>query len=163
MISKSALSLNIDIDIFGEVYIPPCVVNEGAAIDVDFGRIPVKKVNGLDFAVSKTIPVKCDYYKGTPYVKIIGRKFLAMDNVLMVDSSEKNSKNLGISLFQGDGRGERLIIGDGNGYGYKLNHGFISEGGIGHFTFTAIPYKTPGEILEEGEFSSTAKIEIIYL
>lgn len=80
----------------GKVISIPCVVNGQKSLDFDFGRVGIKRVDGIRYAVTKDIPVKCDKdISAKLLLKVNGTSMNSIqDNVLKTDVD-----NLGIALF----------------------------------------------------------------
>lgn len=77
-------AVDVNIKITGEIYIPPCKINgNDAEINIHFGKMSLYDVDGQKNAQTKTVTVSCDYYQGTPYIRIDGTILQgAGDNVL---------------------------------------------------------------------------------
>lgn len=164
LITGNAMS-DVQIQITGEIYIPPCEVNDNHRIVVDFEKIALQKVNGSAYQRSVTVPVKCTYYAGTPYVIVSGTQLEgAPNNVLRTNSSGGNASRLGVALYQGNGVETKLVLGNGSsGRGYPITNGLTNMGAASSvFTLTAVPYKHGSGELEAGFFSATASMGILY-
>lgn len=161
----SVSAVDVTVNITGEIVIPPCTVNNGQTIEVDFGDVPVTDVTNSQFRQKKDVAVTCTYYQGTPYIKVTGTQLTgAGTNVLST-----NISNFGIALYQGDGVGTPLVLGNGTSggseyIGYPVTSGLSGTGtASGIFTFTAAPYKTGSAELAAGTFSATASMSITYM
>lgn len=161
-------AVDLNIKITGEIYIPPCKINgNDTEILVPFNKISLYEVDGVKNAITKTVTVSCDYYQGTPYVRIDGTLLSgAGDNVLKTMGA--NASILGIALYQGDNVNTsyplRIGMGEQNAYGYKITRGLTGQNTAnGQFTFTAVPYKHGSGTLNAGTFSATATMNITYL
>ncbi|HBA9134940.1 TPA: fimbrial protein [Escherichia coli] len=167
-IIKPVSAIDVDIKITGEIYIPPCQINNGADVNVSFGKISLQKVDGNEYAVTKTVNVNCEYYRGEPYIQLSGGSVLpgAPDNVLKTTSGP-NVSSLGIALYQGGGVNASypMNIGQGvNGKGFKIIRGLSSiNSQNGQFTFTAVPYKKGNDELVAGTFGATMTMSISYV
>lgn len=165
---KPASAIDVNIRITGEIYIPPCQINNGADVSVSFGKISLQKVNGSEYAITKTVNVNCEYYRGEPYILLSGGNILpgAPNNVLKTTSGP-NVSSLGIALYQGDGVNVSYpmnIGGGSNGKGYKITRGLSSVNSqSGQFTFTAVPYKNGNNELVAGTFGATMTMSISYV
>lgn len=167
-ITGNACALDVPVKITGTIFIPPCTINNGNKIEIDFGKISLQKVDGNNFYQSKTLSVNCAYYQGIPYVKISGVQLPgAGENILQTNASGVNALRLGIALYQGSGVSDsnKLMIGGGSkNYGFPITRGLTDQGAANsQFTFTAVPYKHGGDDLSAGEFKATASISIIYI
>ncbi|EMS0153992.1 type 1 fimbrial protein, partial [Escherichia coli] len=91
-------AVDVNIKITGEIYIPPCKINgNDAEINIHFGKMSLYDVDGQKNAQTKTVTVSCDYYQGTPYIRIDGTILQgAGDNVLQTTGGD--SSTLGIAL-----------------------------------------------------------------
>ncbi|EFM0635337.1 fimbrial protein [Escherichia coli] len=161
LLSSRALAMDIPVEITGVIQVPPCQVNNGEVIEVNFGDVSVADVSNQRNRRKVIIPVTCGYAQGTAYVKVTGAPLGSNTNVLMT-----NINDFGIALYQGDGTTQKLILGEGRGdgnetIGYPIETG-ISGKEKGTFTFTAVPYKDGNSELKTGSFSAAANISIRY-
>ncbi|HGJ4005436.1 TPA: fimbrial protein [Salmonella enterica subsp. enterica] len=160
MTVESVTAVDMTVNITEEVVIPPCTVNKGQTIDVNFVDIPVSDVVNTRFRQKKDIPVTSAYYQGTPYIRMTGTQLTgAGTNVLMT-----NISNFGIALYQGDGMNTPVNIVNGTLSGSKYI-GYPVTGGLSGtssdtFTFKATPYKTDSTELSAGAFSIIAGMSI---
>jgi minor pilin subunit PapF len=155
LLTSVAVPADVQINIRGNVYIPPCTINNGQNIVVDFSNVDPGKVSTDPLSTSQgkvtnMISISCPYNSGNPWVKVTGN----VDN----NSLTTNIKNLRIALYQGNNTSTRLTLGDGSGDGYRLTMGLNAAGTL--FTFTSVLFRT-GE-LNGGGFSATASMSIIY-
>ena len=164
---QPARAVDVNIKITGEIYIPPCEINGGTDISVDFGKMSLHDVDGQKNAQTKTVTVSCDYYQGTPYIRVDGAVLSgAGDNVLQTTGA--NSLMLGIALYQGDDVNTSYPLRTGAGergqYGYQITRGLTGQNRVsGAFTFTAVPVKHGSKALTAGTFSAAATMSISYL
>ncbi|HAN6894779.1 TPA: fimbrial protein [Escherichia coli] len=159
--SIPALAVDIPINITGIIQIPPCQINQGRPVEVDFGDVLIVDVENKQNWKKVSIPVTCSYTQGIPYVKVTGTMLKNHRNILAT-----NVENFGIALYQGDGTITKLLIGDGkhNGQdsiGYPVEAGLTGQES-GTFTFTAIPYKEGNKELPASAFSASANMSISY-
>ncbi|TGB99011.1 fimbrial protein [Escherichia sp. E2586] len=159
--SAQALAVDVPIKITGTIQIPPCEVNEGREIVVDFKDVSVTDVANERNRRKVDVPFRCSYSQGTAYVKVTGTQLGSNTNVLKTDVD-----NFGIALYQGDGTATKLVLGDGkhNGQdsiGYPIQSG-LSGKDSGTFTFTAIPFKEGNKELTAGVFTASANMSISY-
>ncbi|WP_218077226.1 fimbrial protein [Escherichia coli] len=159
---------NVNIDITGTVYIPPCKINgNDEDVKVYFDKIPLYEVDGYKNAKTKTVTVSCDYYQGTPYIRMEGAMLSgAGDNVLKTTGA--NSSTLGIALYQGRSVNIayplKLGAGEQGKYGYKIMQGLTGQNTASEqFTFTAVLGKYGTGVLKAGAFSAVATMSISYL
>lgn len=165
---KSAMAVDVNIKITGEIYIPPCKIDGNTSeIKVPFGNMLLYDVDGQKNAQTKSVTVSCDYYQGTPYIMIEGTMLQgAGDNVLKTTGA--NPSTLGIALYQGGDVNTayplRIGAGEQGKYGYKITRGLTGKNSAsGTFTFTAVPVKYGSGVLTAGPFSTTATMSISYL
>ncbi|EDM5312995.1 TPA: fimbrial protein [Salmonella enterica subsp. enterica serovar Typhimurium] len=163
LLTGSVSAVDVTVNITGEIVIPPCTVNNGQTIEVNFGDVPVSDVTNSRYRQKKDVTVTCTYYQGTPYIKITGTQLTGAGTHVL----RTNISNFGIALYQGDGVGTPLILGNGtsngNEYiGYPVNSG-LNGAPSGIFTFTATPFKTGSTELSAGAFSATASMSITYM
>lgn len=150
----------VRVEIDAEIVMPPCVVNNGNTVEVNFGDISITDVSDEKYEKIVSVPVACTYYEGTAYVKFTGTMLAgASDNVLATDIS-----NFGIALYQGKGPVTPLMLSnDTTGLGYAITNG-LTGGGTSNenFTFTAKPYKQGSDVLDTGAFKASANMSILY-
>ncbi|HHU9932681.1 TPA: fimbrial protein, partial [Escherichia coli] len=72
LLSSRALAMDIPVEITGVIQVPPCQVNNGEVIEVNFGDISVTDVSNQHNRRKVIIPVTCGYAQGTAYVKVTG-------------------------------------------------------------------------------------------
>ncbi|MCS1308491.1 fimbrial protein, partial [Escherichia coli] len=106
--SAQVLAVDVPIKITGTIQIPPCEVNEGREIVVDFKDVSVTDVANERNRRKVDVPFRCSYSQGTAYVKVTGTQLGSNTNVL-----KTNVDNFGIALYQGDGTATKLVLGDG--------------------------------------------------
>lgn len=152
--------LDIPVNITGVIIIPPCEINNGNPINVDFGNIRATELDNIEHIKTVKFPVYCPYHQGSAYVKITGNNINGRDNVLST-----NINGLGIELYQGETTAIPLVLGGGSsGNGFEVTDVF-SDKNIDRFSFTitAKVYKDKDVIINSGEFYATALIDIVYL
>lgn len=159
--STQALAVDVPIKITGTIHIPPCEVNEGREIVVDFKDVLVTDVANKNNRRKVDVPFKCSYSLGTAYVKVTGTQLGSNTNVL-----KTNIDNFGIALYQGEGTTTKLVLGDGkhNGQesvGYPITTG-LSGKERGTFIFTALPFKEGNKEMAAGAFEASANMSISY-
>lgn len=167
---QPAGAVDVNIKITGEIFIPPCTINNGAEIKVPFGEMLLYDVNGKNNAKTTSVSVACTYYQGAPYIRIEGAAQGTGSNILQTTGA--NPSSLGIALYQGSDVNTayplRTVTGTGTGtqgkYGYKITRGFTGQNSsTGAFTFTAVPVKYGSGELKAGYFEATATMSIHYL
>ncbi|HCQ3759158.1 TPA: fimbrial protein [Escherichia coli] len=155
LLTSVAVLADIQINIRGNIYIPPCTINNGQNIMVDFGNINPEQVDNSSGEVTKTISISCPYKRGTPWIKVTGNAMGGQKNVLAT-----NVVSFGIALYQGRGISTPLLLGDGSGNGYTVTAGLDSVNST--YTFTSIPFRNGSGVLNGGTFTATASLSLIY-
>ncbi|EGF7347967.1 fimbrial protein [Escherichia coli] len=159
----STVADDITVSIKGEIHESPCKINGDANFNVGFQTIQLNKVDGKNFAKTKTINMECANYTGTPYIKLTSSQILDSDNILQ--TTGVNASSLGIALYQGDSvdAGYPLKIGNGTGNGYEIKRGLAGKNNKNsQFTFTAVPYKKSGSTLLPGKFTASVTMTVQY-
>lgn len=155
--------------ISGEIFIPPCKINgsDSGQLHISFDKMALHRVNGVDFSVSKTINIFCEYFQGKPYISLSGAVLSgASDNVLK--TSGTNPDSLGIALYQGSDVNANYPLRIGAGYqgkyGFEILRGLSAKNTeTSQFTFTAVPFKYGNSQLKPGKFSASVTMSISYL
>ncbi|CAI1889905.1 MULTISPECIES: fimbrial protein [Serratia] len=125
---------------------PPCTINNGERIDIDFGeRVGVSKVDGVNYLQPVNYRITCSPGTGNwgMTLTLIGTK-TGYDNAAVATNVEA----LGIQLRQAGKPFELnkpLTI--------NLNNPPVLE---------AVPVKQPGVTLKEGAFEATATLQAVY-
>lgn len=158
-LSFHADAVDIEVNVTGEIYIPPCVINDNSPIIVRFSDMLTVDVDGQNNAET----IYCYAYSGAPYIKLTGSPLSnAPTNVLRTTISY-----LGIALYMGDSvdNSYPMTLGTGDiGYGYTVTAGLdLLNSGIGVFTFTAVLFTSDVERLQSGPFSASALMSLVYL
>lgn len=153
LLTSTAVLADVQINIKGHINVPPCTINNGQNIIVNFNNVDPGKVNTdpqntSQGKVTETVSISCPYNSGSPWVYVTGT---AADN----NSLLTNITNLRIALYQGDNTSTRLVLGVGGG---KATSGLNIARST--FTFTSVLFKTGA--LNGGDFNSTANISIVY-
>lgn len=126
-----------------------CRINGGKELDVDFGRINVKQINGIEYSVIKVLPFACDP-NGAPSVKVL---------IAAANPSEKwanviktSSNNLGIAFYDAFNATEIPI---GKLIDIDLAMGFL--------LLRMVPVKESFNVsLKNGDFTASALIVTVY-
>lgn len=162
LIPFKSFPYNMDISVTGEIYIPPCTINNNLSVSVDFGKILISSIDGFSGSKTTTIPIKCSDAYGSPYVKISGSQDVGIEKNIL----KTNIPSLGIALYMGGEVNSSAIlpVGDGeSGYGSKITTGLTGDGYSGNFTFTAVPSIIGLNIPESGVFNASALMYIVYV
>lgn len=159
---------DVQITISGEIFTPPCKINgNDTAIHIPFGRIALQKVDGRNYAETRTVSVTCEYYRGKPYLRLEGAVLSgAGENVLRTNGA--NPDGLGIALYQGGSIDSayplKIGAGEQGGHGFAIKKGLsVLNAENSEFTFTAVPYKYGRTDLKAGAFSAAMTMSISYL
>ncbi|EBF4785700.1 fimbrial protein [Salmonella enterica subsp. diarizonae] len=159
---------DVQITISGEIFTPPCKINgNDTAIYIPFGRIALQKVDGRNYAETRTVSVLCEYYRGKPYIRLEGAVLSgAGENVLR--TSGANPGGLGIALYQGGSVDStyplKIGAGEQGKYGFEIKKGLsVLNAANSTFTFSAVPYKYGRADLKAGAFSAAMTMSINYL
>jgi minor pilin subunit PapF len=157
---QAASTATTQLIVSGTVLIPPCEVNSNAVLDVDFGSIPLSGTTGPDAAFQqvRSVPVVCQYYQGTPHVRLTGTVQGGTTSCITT-----NINDFCINFFQGDGTGTEMVVGPGfNNNGYPITAGLSGANtASGTFNFTMVPNRQ-ATTLQAGAFNATATMSIIY-
>jgi type 1 fimbria pilin len=84
-------------DFHGDLVAIPCHVNGNQDLDYNFGRVRIKKVDGVNYAINQSLKITCD--------KDINAKLqLEIDGATLTKSHvlKTSANNLGVALFNGD-------------------------------------------------------------
>ncbi|WP_413507992.1 fimbrial protein [Serratia proteamaculans] len=125
---------------------PPCTINDGGNVDVNFGdRVGVTKVDGVNYLQAVNYQISCeanaDAWNMT--LEIIGVPTDYDSAALMA-----NVTDLGIKILQ-------------NGQPFELNKP-IPIRLANKPKLEAVPVKRPGATLREGAFEATATLLAVY-
>lgn len=160
-LSSASNTIKQNVRITGDVYIPPCVINNGLSIDFDFGNIQILQIDGRNYAKSLSFPVVCSYSQGIPYIQVVATHLPGAPlNVLATGIN-----GFGISLNFGNSVGsvDPLNISELAGDRYPITAGFTnSNANASRLTITAVPYKVNHITLNAQSFRVTATITVVY-
>lgn len=73
------------ITIKGRAVIPPCTINNGTDIDINFGSVGIEATQAGDISVERWIPVVCDDTESAYSIKIWGKGLAANTQILATD------------------------------------------------------------------------------
>lgn len=143
MFSQQANAL--DITVQAKVVVPPCVVNDGNIIHVDFGdSVVIPSINGVNYRATIPYTIKCD--ASAP--NALKLQIKGSSTTFNADALQTSEKGLGIIFFQD---GQPLAINS------KLD---VSYNALP--TFEAAPVKESGVKLVAGAFTAAATLAIYY-
>lgn len=126
---------------------PPCVINGGQTLEVDFGNeIFTTRVDGNNYRQPIPYTVECsDYSTNAMTLEVQGVEAGFGANVL-----HTNKPDLGIALFSGNAN-EPLKLGTPIQFTYPAIP-----------VLSAVPIKRPGSKLTAGDFLTAATIKVDY-
>jgi type 1 fimbria pilin len=125
---------------------PPCTINQGGKVDVDFGtRVGVKKVNGVNYMQVMNYQITCD-----PSANVSAMTLEILGTPADYDAAAVTSDvtDLAIQIQQ-------------NGVPFELNKP-IPISLTSQPKLFAVPVKRPGASLIEGPFEATATLRAVY-
>ncbi|HEI8868132.1 TPA: fimbrial protein [Serratia odorifera] len=124
---------------------PPCVINKGKVIDVDFGDVGVNRIDGNRYMQRLDYTVECEFLDGSRQLKmkIVGSGAAFNANVL-----QTSVNGLGIKLLAD---GKALNINSA----FSIDYANLPK-------LDAVPVKNAASTLTEGEFSSGATMLVDY-
>lgn len=134
---------------------PPCTINDGENILVNFGDVGISQIDGTRYARTFTLNILCTSDLGNGVVLYFAYDGMTagFDN----DALQTSRTNLGIKLYRGE---QAVIVPPDN-----TNHAVTMSGGVSlPLTLTAIPVKDPAPtaVLYEGPFTAIGTVEIRY-
>ena len=125
----------------------PCTVNNDQIIEVAFGNIGVKRVDGVNY--SQTIPVSLDCHgapESSPLELTISGTAESFDSAALTTSAE----GLGIKIQQ-------------NGFPLQIGKALsITLDSVSSLKLTAVPVKDPVKVLTEQSFNASATLTANY-
>lgn len=124
---------------------PPCVINEGQTIDVDFGDIGVNRIDGTRYMQRINYTIKCEFLDATRQLKM---KILGTGAAFNANVLRTNINNLGIKLLA-DGKALNINT------AFNIDYANPPQ-------LDAVPIKQAAAALTEGEFTSGATMLVDY-
>ncbi len=130
----------------GRIFEPACEFNGGKTIDVDFGKVGIKKVDGVKYAQVTAVTLNCKESVGKKLrLQLQGEAIGGLGNILTT-----NVDNLGVAIQ------------DTNGRPLVLNR-FFDAVNLKTFSFIAVPIKKDAAIpLGTGQFNAVATLVSSY-
>lgn len=152
-------TMKAKIQLKATVRYPVCKINGDKVLEVNFHEIDPEKVDGTNYAETKTVTLDCPagVDKLLPWIRIEGPQasFGTKNNVVSA-TVEGNESSLGIALFKGtEPRANTLALNTWN----ELGIGDVTGS---QFTFTAVPVKKDGTELPAGMFTASATMRLEY-
>lgn len=125
---------------------PPCTINSGGKIDVDFGeRVGVNKVDGKNYRQRVDYAITCEQGALPWQMTLTLKGAVGFDKAAL----QTNNDNLNIRVYQNN---TPFIINS------TIN---IEPGNLP--VLEAVPISKPGAVLSEGAFFATATLQAEYL
>jgi type 1 fimbria pilin len=130
----------------------PCVVNNGKDMQIEFGDIQVRDVDGVNHTQMLALSVVCE--GGASIMLTHNGTATDFDNAAV----QTNVANFGIQLSEFHSQG---------GIGVPLKIGvpvkiFDESGGAKNIILTAVPVKKPGAELAAGIFQGVSTVQLEY-
>lgn len=127
---------------------PPCTINDGNRVDVDFGaRVGINKVDGVNYRQAVNYNITCDATVGTGWVlklSLAGAAAVGFDEQAL----QTSNTDLGIRVYQND-----KPFTPGSTLDINIKNPPRLE---------AVPVKREGATLTEGAFESWATLRADY-
>lgn len=124
---------------------PPCVINDGRTIDIDFGKVGIKRIDGNRYMQRIDYSIKCEFLDNSRQLKMkIMGGAAAFDGSVLTSSVN----GLGIKLLA---NGKAFAINT------PLNIDYANPP-----TLDAVPVKNSAITLAEGDFTSGATMLVDY-
>ncbi|MCN5866205.1 fimbrial protein [Escherichia coli] len=151
---NSVRAVDVPVRIYGTIIIPPCEINSGEPVNVDFGNVQEEKINSRTYDKKIIVPVRCPYHQGDVSLTITAASIIENAGVVATDI-----EGLGILLYE-----------EGNNKPLSLNNAATISTGLrgkgeeySNFTFIASLYKYGKNKLKKGVFRATVMIDIYYI
>lgn len=132
----------------GSIVKPPCTINGGENIEVDFGYVGVNRVEGDNYAKMISLYYICE---GVSIDKTL--KYLGLATDFNRSAVQSNFKDFGVQLQHLD-----------NGVPRPFEVGSMLEipANRGSSKFIVTPVKKAGSIIPEGQFMASATFQLEY-
>ncbi|MDW5500123.1 fimbrial protein [Pseudomonas lundensis] len=124
---------------------PPCVINEGRTIDVDFGKVGVNRIDGTRYMQRLNYSIKCEFLDNTRQLKM---KIMGTGAAFDAHVLNSNISGLGIKLLA-------------DGKAFNINTP-LSIDYTKPPTLDAVPVKSSALALKDGDFTSGATMLVDY-
>ena len=151
---NSVRAVDVPVRIYGTIIIPPCEINSGEPVNVDFGNVQEEKINSRTYDKKIIVPVRCPYHQGDVSLTITAASIIENADVVATDI-----EGLGILLYE-----------EGNNKPLSLNNAATISTGLrgkgeeySNFTFIASLYKYGKNKIKKGVFRATVMIDIYYI
>ncbi|MBP8542494.1 fimbrial protein [Citrobacter sp. On2M] len=131
---------------YGVLKRKPCHINGDSLINIDFGKVRIKKIDGLNYKQKIPYSITCEEY--SPELKLT----LAINGASYFEKS--------VLTTTVDGLGLKLLA---NGADFEMNKPVQINFDSGSLILEAVPVQKPGATLPEKAFSATATLLAEYL
>ncbi|RAX00322.1 MULTISPECIES: fimbrial protein [unclassified Photorhabdus] len=133
------------VNIYGVVIAPPpCVINNGNTIDVDFGDVMITRIDGVNYMQPVKYTVKCEKMPANAMKMMISGNTASFDPAVL----QTNHTGLGIAVIH---NGRKLPVNDW----MKFNYPDFPE-------LHAVPVKDMAAVLQGGDFGAGATMMVEY-
>ncbi|MCA6222040.1 fimbrial protein [Photorhabdus antumapuensis] len=133
------------VNIYGVVIAPPpCVINNGNTIDVDFGEVMITRIDGVNYMKPVKYTVKCEKMPANAMKMMISGNTASFDPAVL----QTNHIGLGVAVIH---NGKKLPINDW----MKFNYPDFPE-------LHAVPVKDMAVVLKGGDFGAGATMMVEY-
>ncbi|EQC01643.1 fimbrial protein [Photorhabdus temperata subsp. temperata] len=141
----NSLSGKTPVNIYGVVIAPPpCVINNGNTIDVDFGEVMITRIDGVNYMKPVKYTVKCEKMPANAMKMMISGNTASFDRAVL----QTNHTGLGIAVIH---NGQKLPVNDW----MKFTYPDFPE-------LHAVPVKNMTAVLKGGGFGAAATMMVEY-
>jgi len=127
---------------------PPCTLNGGEPVEIDFGEVGVNKVDGQNYAQTFTVVYECE---GTTTDMVL--RYLGVVTSFDAAAVQSNIPEFGIRLQHQK---------DGTITPFEVGSTLAIPSYQGSSQFIAAPVKNAGVELQEGAFTAAASLQLEY-
>ncbi len=125
----------------------PCVINDGQAVEIDFGDVGINKVDGENYAQTFTLNYAC---KGTSTDKVL--RYIGEATAFDTAAVQSTIPDFGIRLeHKQDQVGSKA---------FEVGSTLPITSYVGRSIFIATPVKKVGTELQEGAFTAAATLQL---
>lgn len=158
---------DINVHISGNVIIPPCVINSGNDINIDFGTVKEDYSNASPYISRIILNLDCGYYTGAPYFGLRGATLKgAPREMLVLTGFGQNESILGVDFYQGPVISEEMRLNiNGGDYKNKIlkSSMFSMNRPSGFLMLTTVLYRLPDKKMIPGAYIGTTVMTFSYL
>lgn len=134
----------------------PCVINDGATLDVDFGEMFIEQVDGANYAQSLRLEFTCD----TPTIPPLSLRHLGNATAFDPAAIQSNVADFGIHVDIATAAGGGGVVPFTVGQSVAITDEVVGNGLT--TTMVATPTKKSGATLQSGAFTATSTLQIEY-